>query len=131
MSSREEVVANALSYVDQCCSGECWEDVLESTPPYPPAWCGAFALHCLRKAGLTDWHWKIGLGFCYRLPQTNKPEPGDIAYFDTYQHHAVLESVEGDTVCTIDGNSTGNVVARRTRSIHDATAYFSIAPLLS
>jgi len=101
-------------------------------------WCGMFTLWALHQAGLAeDWHWKVGLGYLYRLPQLPKgalPQPGDMAYFHRpYQHHALVEWVDPERglVSTINGNSAGGRVTRIVRPISDATAYYSIEPLLT
>jgi hypothetical protein len=94
--------------------------------PYPPAWCGAFALSCLIEAELCEWPWLIGKGFLFRLPTTKSPEIGDISYFEKHQHHAVV----GSGGQLINGNGVGGRVSL---SIHDpskVTAYYTIASLL-
>ena len=48
---------------------------------------------------------------------------------EPYQHHAVVKSVDGNQVTTIDGNSPGSVVAERTRP-KGGIAFFSIGPLI-
>lgn len=117
-----------------------WRDVLP--PPYaagvsfPPQWCGAFALWCLHQAGIgLDLRWMFGpphYGFLWSLTQTDTPEPGDIAYLDKpFQHHAIVVSVEGDTIHTIDGNQGPHAPVMT----HEAprghwSAFYSIASLL-
>lgn len=114
-----------------------WREVLPSTwiGPYPPHWCGAFALWCLRQAGLCWWHWEIGRGFAWRLPQTRKPKPGDIAYRALpFQHHAVVVEVrDNGTIVTADGNAgpAPTRVVVHTSHITDWTAFFSIEGLVS
>lgn len=101
--------------------------------PSGVAWCGGFALWALRQAGLTDATWEIGKGFASRLLRTTKtPMQGDIAYFDKpFQHHAIVDRVDGDTLYTVDGNqSPGEQVALRTRKLGDATAFYSIQSLI-
>lgn len=97
--------------------------------PYPKHWCGAFALWCLRQAGLCTWSWSIGKGFAFRLHTTKTPEPGDIAYYSRKQHHAIVERVEGDTVHTVDGNQPG--IKTRARPLKAAAAYYSIRSLIA
>lgn len=95
-----------------------------------PNWCGIFALWCLRQVGLTKKQWVTGKGFLLTapaMPQTNDPQPGDIAYYERYQHQAVVLSNNGDgTVTLANGNGTGGVVSIGTRPITDAAAYYSI-----
>lgn len=119
-----------------------WKQVLaphevHSLAECPKEWCGAFALWCVQQGGVgLDLRWMFGpphYGFLWNLHQTKTPEPGDIAYLDQpYQHHAIVVTVEGDTVFTIDGNQ-GAAAPIKT---HEAklthwTAFFSIASLLS
>jgi hypothetical protein len=95
------------------------------------AWCGVFALWALKSAGLTNANWVFGLGFIspLGLKPTRDPQPGDIGYIDQpYQHHAIVESVSGDTIASIDGNQPA--VARRTRKRSAFTAFYSIEPLV-
>lgn len=99
------------------------------------AWCGGFALYCLHTAGLAlDVHWRIGAGFLLQKPHPLRavavPLPGDIGYLDKpFQHHFIVESVEGDLVISIDGNQPD--VRRRSRQLHTPTlTFFSIAPFL-
>ncbi len=81
-------------------------------PPNAKAWCGIFALWCLRQAGLSSKVWVDGRGFAVGyLPITRDPEPGDVAYFGgKLSHYAVVERVEpvpgyAAIVHTIDGNT--------------------------
>ena len=99
------------------------------------AWCGGFALYCLHEAGLAkDVKWRIGAGFLLQAPhplsRVAVPLPGDIGYLDKpFQHHFVVESVDGDLVHSVDGNQPD--VRRKTRAIHTPTlTFFSIAPFL-
>ena len=105
---------------------------------WPKHWCGIFCLWALHQAGLgLDWEWDFKpaerkWGFLWRLERTRDPKPGDVAYFDGKQHHAIVMRVEPDRseVTTIDGNQTGGVVARRTRPYRSVSCFYSIAPLL-
>lgn len=63
--------------------------------------------------------------------RTEHPQPGDVAYIDKpFQHHCLVESVDGNTITTIDGNSMGTV-QRRVRPREKFTAFFSIGELVS
>lgn len=131
-SLRELVVSIAREQIgapdwQRFCGG-----VTESQPTSRVAWCGIFSLWVLKQAGLaSDLTWEWGKGFAYKLPMTNDPQPGDIAYLDQpYQHHAIVERVEGDQVVTVDGNQAGDTVAERVRPRSEFTAFFSIDPLL-
>ena len=133
-SVRQAVVLAAASQLgpqnwDAYCDGNTAQH-----PGSRVSWCGIFALWALHQAGLAlGYQWRYGRGFIYPLglPRTSTPKPGDIAYFDQpYQHHAIVEKVEGETVHTIDGNQPGETVQRRQRP-KGAGSYFSISPLLS
>ncbi len=106
-----------------------WEKYLQGVAAAPEAtvsWCGIFSLWVLHKAGVgTHVPWEYGKGFLYRTEQTSNPQAGDIAYIDVpFQHHAIVEAVEGDTVHTIDGNADGQVM-RRTRPRSAFTAFYN------
>lgn len=98
------------------------------------SWCGIFALYCLHGAGLAlDKNWVLGAGFILQqphpLPVTRSPLPGDIGYIaKPYQHHFIVESVDGPLVHSIDGNQPD--IRRKTRGISSALTFYSIAPLL-
>lgn len=110
----------------------------DAAPQYAgqsPAWCGIFALHCLHQAGLAkNKQWKTGLGFLEvppRLPNTTDPKPGDIAYFDNLQHHAIVGANHGDgTIELINGNGKGGVVSVSNNQLSQARAYYSISKLI-
>ena len=122
-----------------------WADVMHQSEsaPHPPQWCGAFALWCLHQADLArELRWEFASeanghrsGFLYalrRLPLGSLPEPGDIAYFEHWQHHAIVRCMVGvDQFDSIDGNQ-GPVtpIKLHERSIREATAFYSIAGLL-
>jgi|ERR1039457_6711623 hypothetical protein len=99
------------------------------------AWCGVFALWCLRTAGLTDWHWVSGVGFLLNhgadgLNHITLPEPGDVAYFDKpYAHHALVQECDGTTVKLIQGNYglPGRVAESEVNLRTKKPIFFSIA----
>lgn len=108
-------------------------------------WCGIFGLWVYHQNGiLTDVTWHFGddtnhdghpeFGFLMvppkALPMTNTPEPGDIAYFNRKQHHAVVEAVQINEISLINGNGLGGKVTRSTTHRQAVTAFFSIAPYL-
>lgn len=120
---------------------EYWADVLRqsASAPHPPHWCGAFALWCLHQAGLgLGQRWMFGppdYGFLYRLHKLDPhalPEPGDVAYLnEPYQHHAVVQCVEGDLVHTIDGNQgVHSPILAHTHPLRHWTCFYSIDPWL-
>ena len=95
------------------------------------SWCGLFATWAYRQAGATL-RWVIGppYGIAWAMTRTSDPQPGDLAYIDQpYQHHAIVESIDGDTINTIDGNSTGGLVARNSRPRNAFTAFYSVQGL--
>lgn len=115
-----------------------WESALGREVTYGEisklAWCGGFALWALHEAGLAkDVLWRIGSGFLLQpphpLPRIKVPEPGDIGYQDKpFQHHFVVESVDGALVHSVDGNQPD--VRRKTRSLSPSLVFFSIQPFL-
>ncbi len=137
---RDAIVALAAFELGPRAPDKYWSVVCPMLMGQPTkiAWCGGFALWCLRESGVCQWpsgepwSWQIGKGFASRLPRTMTPLPGDIAYFDQpLQHHAIVERITGSVLHTIDGNQTpGESVARRTRTLGPGVVFFSIAPLV-
>jgi hypothetical protein len=88
---------------------------------HPPHWCGVFHLHCLREAGMTDHLWHAGVGCSQYLPRLGRgevPEPGDCAYFEHAQHHAVYVGLGASgKYLTIDGNSGSPWLSRSTSTV--------------
>lgn len=112
-----------------------WDSVIQRDPSgmYTKAWCGAFALSCLRAAGLADSVWWVpGVGFLERCcTHTSAPKPGDVAYFaQPFQHHALVTAVDAErgTFDSIDGNQPG-IMQHLARPLHVA-AFYSIAPMI-
>lgn len=124
---------------------------------FPPQWCGAFDLWCLKQAGLAlHKDWKIGLGFLLTQPDClfviKTPLPGDTSYKGApFQHHAIVERLEPslrsisdphnpkkpimleDTIVhTIDGNQGPPLYIKRNQHWLSDPAYvhFSISPLI-
>ncbi len=75
-----------------------------------PIWCGIFVFWALNKSGVPMPKWKLGERMipveAARSPGT-MPLPGDIAYRNAYSHYAIVESVNGSTVRTVNGNTAG------------------------
>lgn len=97
-------------------------------------WCGGFYVWALKMGGLaSDLFWNLnGSGFqSANLPQTNDPHPGDLAYFNKNQHHAMVESIDGDTVNLINGNGGGKGITRTSVDKSTVAGFFSIEGLLS
>lgn len=132
LDARLRVVNMAISQIGPQDPKKYWDDVIPGNQGFSGAWCGGFALWAIHQAGLArEVNWEIGKGFCYQLPITKEPLPGDVAYIDQpYRHHAIVESIQGDMVNTIDGNQPGNEVRRRTRPIEAVTAFYSIDPFV-
>lgn len=131
---RRKVIKKATGELGKNDASKYWRDVLPSLHPnsFPKDWCGGFALWTLHQAGLAkDWSWEIGKGFLYRLPITKLPRPGDIAYFDTNQHQALVKSLNADgTVTLINGNGIGQQVTTSTKPTSSVRAFYSIQPLI-
>lgn len=138
---RNRIVAQALSQLGATDPSPYWLDAFGSVPSSKLAWCGVFALWVLRMVALTSRKWVTGKGFLYvndagastskpYLPIVKVPAIGDIAYFDKpYQHYALVEEVDGDTVHLIAGN-TPNVGRQQTTISSGKAVFFSVAPLL-
>lgn len=98
-------------------------------------WCGGFYLWALKVAGLAsdDIEWKFdGTGMqSAGLRPTSDPQPADLAYFNRNQHHAMVESVDGDTVNLINGNGGGKGITRTSVDKGAVTAFFSVESLMS
>lgn len=116
-----------------------WRDALPkvgvkpASPPFPPQWCGAFALACVHGGGLAlTVPWVIGKGFLCLLEQTLIPEPGDIAYLaEPFQHHAVVCHEADGVVGTINGNQgVAEPIKYAEHPIAHWTAFYSIAKWL-
>lgn len=137
---RQRVANVASSEVDCSDSARYWREVLprDWKGPYPPHWCGAFALWCLHVALGCEWHWEISKGFLWRLKPTRDPDIGDICYMaQPYQHHAVLTAVGEayggrEFVISVDGNSGSppTHVDEHWRPKSKWTALYSIHPLI-
>jgi hypothetical protein len=106
--ARSAVVDAATSQVGASDASVYWS-VARYSPPWSLDWSGPFALWCLWKAHLTDWHWREGSGFLHRLPLVRRnvlsvAAPGDMTYLPApLDRHAVIASVESDHVVLISG----------------------------
>lgn len=135
VSPRTRVAEAALSQVGSSDAAKYWADVLPGYPAssYPKDWCGGFALWALHQAGLAkDYVWVIGVGFLDRLHTTQNPDVGDVAYFDTNQHHAVIVGIDraAGTMDLVNGNGTGGKVSTSTAPLSHAAGFYSIGTLL-
>lgn len=77
-----------------------------------PSWCGIFVFWALNKSGVPMPKWELGRNVI--KPEAVNPsgggytpKPGDIAWRRAYSHFAIVESVNGDTVKTVNGNTAG------------------------
>jgi hypothetical protein len=135
-SPRIRVIKAALGEIGSSNAAKYWASSLPGTNMAGQSWCGAFALWSLHQAGLaTDWLWEPGLGFLmathHNLPRTSDPQPGDIAYFDKYQHEAVIYNTTPTTVLLVNGNGTAGKVSISEVPKSSVTAFFSIEPLIA
>lgn len=140
--TRLRIVEIARSYIGEQDPDRFWQVVQPALVGHPHSisWCGGFALAVLHEAGVCDWPWLIwkgpgtNSGFLYRLPITNEPELGDIAYFDKRQHHAIVANVHASgAVDTIDGNTMPfplEGVTVRSYRPGPGMHFYSIAPML-
>ena len=131
--ARQRVIQIAKSQIGQG-KGDEWKKYLEGTVPYLPetkqSWCGIFVTWVLQQAGLTTKQWEYGSGISSILQRTDSPKPGDIIYLNEKQHHGIIESINGNDIKTVDGNSWNGVVAENDRKLSDVAAFYSIAPLI-
>lgn len=125
---RQRVVDAAKSEVGQKNLNKYFADAAPQYVGQHPEWCGIFALWTLHQADLAKAViWKTGIGFLRAKDITSDPKPGDIAYFEQYQHQAVVLAVHADTVELANGNGSGGVVSLSTTPRMKAKAYYSIA----
>ena len=130
---RELVLWFARSQLGSTDARPYWLDAWGHLPDHALAWCGVFALWCLRQAQITDWTWVLGKGFAYKLGRAKVPQPGDVAYFDKpYQHHALVVSIDNDALYLIQGNYgvPGRVALSLVSVKAKRPAYYSLARLL-
>lgn len=128
---RKKIIKIALKEVGKPKVLDYWLDTTGGTGENKD-WCGVFILWVLHQAGLAKTiNWEIGKGFIYRLPVTLIPKPGDIAYYTKNQHQALVASVNGDMITTINGNDKNQSVSlSKPFSKSLVTAFYSIERLL-
>lgn len=98
-----------------------------------PSWCGIFVFWALNKSGVPMPKWKLGQNVLKPEslnPSGAMPKPGDIAWRQAYSHFAIVESVSGDTVRTVNGNTAGEdnlggQVQSREHPVSNWTAFFN------
>lgn len=122
---------------------EYWAEVVPEgwQGPYPPHWCAAFYMVCVKRAGLStarahlmkpgNWLEFAGALGLKQLPLGAVPRPGDLAYFKRNQHHAVVTEVDEvrRTFDSIDGNQPA-ICMYKGRTLTSASAFYSLEPLL-
>ena len=102
-----------------------------------PSWCGIFVFWALNKSGVPMPKWQLGKNVLKPeslKPAGTTPEPGDIAWKKDYSHFAIVESVNGDTIRSVNGNTSGEdnlggQVQSREHPMSNWTAFFN--PLLT
>jgi hypothetical protein len=118
---RNEVIEIARTQLHVLDPVDYWQDAAAVPPTnyHKYAWCGIFALWCLRQAGLTERKWIAGKGFIWlddngkssKLPylpivHPSRCDVGDVVYFDKpFQHYALVEAIEKDWIHVIAGNT--------------------------
>lgn len=91
--ARQGVVETAIRELGKRDPRCYWASVSRHKGPWSVHWDKAFALWCLRTAGLCDWAWRDGSGFLHRLPMTTRPERaglGDIIHFEHLDRCALI-----------------------------------------
>ncbi len=127
---RQAVLDRAATKIGNPDPDEFWKEVLTTFKPGAQrglAWCGAFALWALRP--VCKRMWKLGLGFLSTPPAfkqipVSQAKPGDVAYWHSpFQHHAIVERVEGAYIYTIDGNQGAPQTCKRKQRLLVPTDY--------
>lgn len=130
----KRVGSDDLLEIFQLAAPGVWNDNdIENIGGQIPSWCGIFTVWAHKKAGKDIGTWQMGKGVSAfgTLTQTTNPQPGDIGYIHIpYQHHCIIEKIEGDVIYSIDGNSgTYSEVKenKKPRSVYDGffTAFAS------
>ncbi len=152
MTARDRILEVAASKIGPYGKGSpeveaIWRDVLEPSVSGPQVkqfaknseWCGGFVLCCLREAGVTAAHWKIGSGFVLGLlgskAAIQTPLPGDIgirqgAASHPVFHHFFVERYASPTDWdSIDGNSP-HCDRHHHTALDPTITFYSIASLL-
>lgn len=138
MNEREAIVAKAVSQIGYKEKGN--NDTIYGAwygMNYQP-WCMMFISWCAAQCGIStgtipklayvpycvDFYQKQGR---YKSKGTYKPQPGDLIIYGSNSHIGIVEKVQGNTVFTIEGNtsangnsSNGDGVYRRSRALSDS-----------
>lgn len=107
------------------------------------AWCSSFASWVWKKSGVDIpitpftgdmYHWGQRRGTAYDSHHLNQAKPGDVLLFgtgpqspSTSTHVGIVESVHGNTVTLIEGNSSDRV-QRVTHTLSSSTFYGGVHP---
>ena len=138
MNEREAIVAKAVSQIGYKEKGN--NDTIYGAwygMNYQP-WCMMFISWCAAQCGIStgtipklayvpycmDFYQKQGR---YKAKGTYRPEAGDLIIYGSNSHIGIVEKVQGNTVFTIEGNtsangnsSNGDGVYRRSRALSDS-----------
>ena len=138
MNEREAIVAKAVSQIGYKEKGN--NDTIYGAwygMNYQP-WCMMFISWCAAQCGIStgtipklayvpycmDFYQKQGR---YKAKGTYRPEAGDLILYGSNSHIGIVEKVQGNTVFTIEGNtsangnsSNGDGVYRRSRALSDS-----------
>jgi uncharacterized protein YukE len=109
----------------------------------PAAWCSSFATWAWRQSGVDIpslpftgdvYNWGQEHGLAYDAGNLGQSRPGDVLLFgtgpespDTSTHIGIVESVDGDQVTLIEGNSSDRV-QRVTHSLSGGEFYGGVHP---
>ena len=138
MNEREAIVAKAVSQIGYKEKGN--NDTIYGAwygMNYQP-WCMMFISWCAAQCGIStgtipklayvpycmDFYQKQGR---YKAKGTYRPQAGDLIIYGSNSHIGIVEKVQGNTVFTIEGNtsangnsSNGDGVYRRSRALSDS-----------
>lgn len=120
---RRRVVDTAASYVGYAADGDGWSIFGERHGDPYGDWCHYFVWSVFEDAGLgeliphtgycptgVDWFLGDDDAYFYRASTGYVPQAGDVIYFDwdyngIPNHVGLVEGCDGETVCTIEGNT--------------------------
>lgn len=101
-------------------------------------WCGDFVNYAARQAGISlpsqtsVYEGLTAMDSMGRYKSRDSgytPKSGDLVYFNwqdggnIYDHVGIVESFDGEKLYTIEGNTNGGKVARRTRALDNVMGY--------
>ena len=94
-------------------------------------WCGIFACSIARNSGMNSLRWTLLggniLGTEVRKVWGNSGlQPGDIAIISAHNHHFIVTDVDSGQIWTVEGNTEGQAIRTRTRSVSEVVAYYQI-----